>query len=127
MVGTFVGKEDESAKLEPETPPPDVADLAVAQKSEGPVMPIVEYLKMGPGPSSSDTMGPMRITYDFDQHICKLAYDQLKRATGLKVHLFGSLSTRGKGHDTDRASLAGLYRKSLRLAWQSSCSAKGPG
>ena len=33
------------------------------------------------------------------------------KATGLKVHLFGSLSATGKGHGTERASLAGLLGK----------------
>jgi L-serine dehydratase len=70
-----------------------------------------EFFKMGPGPSSSHTMGPMRITYDFYQRISKLPPEQLKRATGLKVHLFGSLSATGKGHGTDRAALAGLLGK----------------
>jgi len=70
-----------------------------------------EFYKMGPGPSSSHTMGPMRITYDFFQRISKLPDEQLKRATALKVHLFGSLSATGKGHGTDRASLAGLLGK----------------
>jgi L-serine dehydratase len=70
-----------------------------------------EFYKMGPGPSSSHTMGPMRITYDFFQRVTKLPEDQLKRATALKVHLFGSLSATGKGHGTDRAALAGLLGK----------------
>jgi L-serine dehydratase len=70
-----------------------------------------EFYKMGPGPSSSHTMGPMRITYDFFQRVSKLPEDQLKRATGLKVHLFGSLSATGKGHGTDRAALSGLLGK----------------
>ena len=56
-------------------------------------------------------MGPMRITYDFYQRVSKLPEDQLKRATVLKVHLYGSLSATGKGHGTDRASLAGLLGK----------------
>ena len=34
--------------------------------------------------------------------------DQLAKATALKVNLFGSLSATGKGHGTERASLAGL-------------------
>jgi L-serine dehydratase len=70
-----------------------------------------EFYKMGPGPSSSHTMGPMRITYDFFQRVSKLPEDQLKQATALRVHLFGSLSATGKGHGTDRASLAGLLGK----------------
>lgn len=87
-------------------------DLAVVQQSKGPIMTTLEeFYKMGPGPSSSHTMGPMRITYDFFQRVSKLPEDQLKRATGLKVHLYGSLSATGKGHGTDRASLAGLLGK----------------
>jgi L-serine dehydratase len=97
----------------------DSAAAAVAGGSQivtvpkGPILTVLsEFYKMGPGPSSSHTMGPMRITYDFYQRLIKLPEDQLKRATGLKVHLFGSLSATGKGHGTDRASLAGLLGKS---------------
>ena len=94
------------------TPPALSPELAVVQTSKGPIMTTLEeFYKMGPGPSSSHTMGPMRITYDFFQRVSKLPDDQLKRATALKVHLFGSLSATGKGHGTDRASLAGLLGK----------------
>lgn len=87
-------------------------DLNVVQKSKGPIMTMLdEFYKMGPGPSSSHTMGPMRITYDFFERVSKLPTDQLKRATNLEVHLYGSLSATGKGHGTDRASLAGLLGK----------------
>jgi L-serine dehydratase len=53
----------------------------------------------------------MRITYDFYQRCTKLPPDQLATATGLKVHLFGSLSATGKGHGTEHATLAGLLGK----------------
>ncbi|HVK09099.1 MAG TPA: L-serine ammonia-lyase [Gemmataceae bacterium] len=87
-------------------------DLQVVKKSKGPVMTVLdEFYKVGPGPSSSHTIGPMRITYDFYQRCSKLPADQLAKATGLKVHLFGSLSATGKGHGTERASLAGLIGK----------------
>src|ERR671913_103619 len=87
-------------------------DLDVVKKSKGPVMTVLEeFYKVGPGPSSSHTIGPMRITYDFYQRCTKLPADQLAQATGLKVHLFGSLSATGKGHGTERASLAGLVGK----------------
>src|SRR6476469_3746094 len=88
------------------------ADLNVVKQSKGPVMTVAdEFYKVGPGPSSSHTIGPMRITYDFYQRCTKLPADQLAQATGLKVHLFGSLSATGKGHGTERASLAGLIGK----------------
>jgi L-serine dehydratase len=87
-------------------------NLDVVKRSKGPVMTVVdEFYKVGPGPSSSHTIGPMRITYDFYQRCTKLPADQLAKATGLKVHLFGSLSATGKGHGTERASLAGLLGK----------------
>ena len=91
-------------------PPPAVKevslspDLDVVKKSKGPVMTTLEeFYKVGPGPSSSHTIGPMRITYDFYQRCTKLPADQLAKATALKVHLFGSLSATGKGHGTERA------------------------
>ncbi len=87
-------------------------DLAVVKDQKGPVMTLLdEFYKVGPGPSSSHTIGPMRITYDFYQRCTKLPPDQLSKATALKVHLYGSLSATGKGHGTERASLAGLIGK----------------
>jgi L-serine dehydratase len=92
--------------------PPLSADLAVAQKGKGPVLTTLdEFYKVGPGPSSSHTIGPMRITYDFYQKASKLPADKLAKATALKVHLFGSLSATGKGHGTERAALAGIVGK----------------
>jgi L-serine dehydratase len=53
----------------------------------------------------------MRITYDFYQRATKLPPEQLAKATSIKVHLYGSLSATGKGHGTERASLAGVIGK----------------
>ena len=54
-------------------------DLDVVKKSKGPVMTLAdEFYKVGPGPSSSHTIGPMRITYDFYQRCTKLP----RRSTG---------------------------------------------
>src|SRR5262249_2658928 len=87
-------------------------DLDVVKKSKGPVMTVLdEFYKVGPGPSSSHTIGPMRIPYDFYQRCLKLPPADLAKATGLKVHLYGSLSATGKGHGTERAALAGLLGK----------------
>src|SRR6185436_14613214 len=87
-------------------------DLDVVKKEKGPVMTTIdEFYKVGPGPSSSHTIGPMRITYDFYQRCTKLPEDKLAKATALKVNLFGSLSATGKGHGTERAALAGLVGK----------------
>jgi L-serine dehydratase len=87
-------------------------DLEVVKKSKGNVMTVLEeFYKVGPGPSSSHTIGPMRITYDFYQRATKLPPEQLAKATGFKVHLFGSLSATGQGHGTERAALAGIIGK----------------
>jgi L-serine dehydratase len=86
--------------------------LDVVKRSKGPIMTVVdEFYKVGPGPSSSHTIGPMRITYDFYKRCAQLPADKLAKATGLKVHLFGSLSATGKGHGTERAALAGIIGK----------------
>jgi L-serine dehydratase len=105
-----------AATATPEVPqaaaPPLSPDLEVVKKQKGPVMTVLEeFYKVGPGPSSSHTIGPMRITYDFYQRCTKLPADQLAKATGIKVHLFGSLSATGLGHGTERASLAGIIGK----------------
>jgi L-serine dehydratase len=95
-----------------ESAPPLSKDLDVVKKGQGPVLTTVdEFYKVGPGPSSSHTIGPMRITYDFYQRAAKLPADKQAKATAMKVNLFGSLSATGKGHGTERAALAGLVGK----------------
>ena len=117
MTGTNWTPEARAAQAAKEAAAPKLGalispELDVVKRSKGPVMTALEeFYKVGPGPSSSHTIGPMRITYDFYQRCTKLPADQLAKATGLKVHLFGSLSATGKGHGTERASLAGLIGK----------------
>ncbi len=72
---------------------------------------LFELFKIGPGPSSSHTLGPMRAGYDFIRSASAVPACDLDRAERLEVHLFGSLSATGKGHGTDRAVLAGLLGK----------------
>jgi L-serine dehydratase len=108
--------QQQAAAPAPTSPPvPDSKvspDLDVVKKAKGPVMTTLdEFYKVGPGPSSSHTIGPMRITYDFYQRCNKLPADQLAKVTGMKVHLYGSLSATGKGHGTERAALAGIVGK----------------
>ena len=116
IVGCSPNAPETTAAATPPAPaqaaPPLSADLDVVKKAKGPVMTTLEeFYKVGPGPSSSHTIGPMRITYDFYQRATKLPADQLAKATALKVHLFGSLSATGKGHGTERAALAGIVGK----------------
>jgi L-serine dehydratase len=113
MTGRTMTPEARAAQAAKEADQPKLSpSLNVVKQSKGPVMTVIdEFYKVGPGPSSSHTIGPMRITYDFYQRCTKLPADQLAKATGLKVHLYGSLSATGKGHGTERASLAGLIGK----------------
>ncbi len=120
MTGRYVSARERTLKAFSESPPPQVAgpepqlsaDLDVVKREKGPVMTTLdEFYKVGPGPSSSHTIGPMRITYDFYQRAVKLPADKLAKATALRVNLFGSLSATGKGHGTERAALAGLVGK----------------
>ena len=110
MVGRTVSAQERTQRSTAE--PPLAQKLNVVKKQKGPVMTLLdEFYKVGPGPSSSHTIGPMRITYDFYQRCTKLPADKLAQATALKVHLYGSLSATGKGHGTERAALAGLVGK----------------
>ena len=113
MLGSSLSAQERSVRSTADAPQvPLSPDLDVVKKQKGPVMTTLdEFYKVGPGPSSSHTIGPMRITYDFYQRCTKLPADKLAKATALKVHLFGSLSATGKGHGTERASLAGLIGK----------------
>jgi L-serine dehydratase len=118
ITGCSPSKSPESGAVTPAAPPPTPAapplspDLDVVKRSKGPVMTVLdEFYKVGPGPSSSHTIGPMRITYDFYKRCTKLPADQQAKATGIKVHLYGSLSATGKGHGTERAALAGVIGK----------------
>ena len=113
-VAVITGNEPTAgAALLPQAKPATLSpSLDVVKKGKGPIITTIdEFYKVGPGPSSSHTIGPMRITYDFYQRCTKLPADQLATATALKVHLFGSLSATGKGHGTERAALAGLVGK----------------
>ncbi len=65
---------------------------------------VFELYKIGIGPSSSHTVGPMRAAIDFVERLGERV-EQVRR---LRVELLGSLAATGWGHGTDRAVLAGL-------------------
>ncbi|MBU1002674.1 MAG: L-serine ammonia-lyase [Proteobacteria bacterium] len=69
---------------------------------------VFDLFSIGPGPSSSHTIGPMRAAHDFLTRLRELPATDLARATSLTARLFGSLSATGDGHGTDKAVLAGL-------------------
>ncbi len=67
---------------------------------------VFDIFKIGIGPSSSHTVGPMRAALLFAQ---KLKTEQkLDQVTRITIELFGSLGATGKGHGTDKAVLLGL-------------------
>lgn len=69
---------------------------------------IFDIFKIGPGPSSSHTIGPMKAACHFLSIINNMPDEKINCAKSIKVHLYGSLSATGKGHRSDYAVLAGL-------------------
>ncbi|WP_417441007.1 L-serine ammonia-lyase [Idiomarina sp.] len=67
---------------------------------------VFDIYKIGIGPSSSHTVGPMKAAYEF-LHAAKKS-GHLNNADGIKVELFGSLGQTGKGHGTGKAVILGL-------------------
>ena len=67
---------------------------------------VFDLFKIGVGPSSSHTVGPMRAAYDFVGELKER--DLLTRVARVEVELFGSLSATGIGHGTDHAVIMGL-------------------
>ena len=67
---------------------------------------VFDMFKIGVGPSSSHTVGPMRAARQF---LLDLEEKGLfDRTAQVAVQLYGSLALTGKGHGTDRAVLLGL-------------------
>lgn len=67
---------------------------------------VFDLFKIGIGPSSSHTVGPMRAAKLFAQ---RLAHEGLLERTARVVsELYGSLGATGKGHGSDKAVLLGL-------------------
>jgi L-serine dehydratase len=67
---------------------------------------VFDLFKIGIGPSSSHTVGPMRAARLF---VLRLAHDGLlQRTARVQAQLYGSLGATGKGHGSDKAVLLGL-------------------
>ncbi|HSN27290.1 MAG TPA: L-serine ammonia-lyase, partial [Kofleriaceae bacterium] len=67
---------------------------------------VFDIFKIGIGPSSSHTVGPMRAARRFAERL--EADGLLPQLAGVKIELFGSLGFTGKGHGTDKAVILGL-------------------
>ncbi len=67
---------------------------------------VFDLFKIGIGPSSSHTVGPMRAAQVFADGLQQAGV--LGRVANVKAELFGSLGATGKGHGSDKAVLLGL-------------------
>jgi len=67
---------------------------------------VFELFKIGIGPSSSHTVGPMRAARRFVE--CLEDRGLMPRVASVKAELFGSLGATGKGHGSHKAVLLGL-------------------
>jgi L-serine dehydratase len=67
---------------------------------------VFDIFKIGIGPSSSHTVGPMRAARRFAQRLAE--DEQLESVASVRCEMFGSLGFTGRGHGTDRAVLLGL-------------------
>ena len=67
---------------------------------------VFDLFKIGIGPSSSHTVGPMRAAHTFVSVL--QASGQLAGVAGIEIDLFGSLGATGKGHGSDVAVMLGL-------------------
>src|SRR5579863_6616832 len=67
---------------------------------------VFDLFKIGIGPSSSHTVGPMRAALLFVQGLERDGL--LTQTASVKVELYGSLGATGKGHGTDRGVMLGL-------------------
>ena len=67
---------------------------------------VFDLFKIGIGPSSSHTVGPMRAARLFVQHLH--SQEWLQRTARVRCSLHGSLGATGKGHGSDKAVILGL-------------------
>ena len=67
---------------------------------------VFDLFKLGVGPSSSHTMGPMTAANRFVERLSRAG--ALARVHRVRVVLYGSLALTGRGHATDRAVVLGL-------------------
>ena len=67
---------------------------------------VFDIFKIGIGPSSSHTVGPMRAARNFARSLQQAG--QLAQVRALRVELYGSLAATGRGHGTDRGIMLGL-------------------
>src|SRR5690606_40050834 len=68
---------------------------------------LFDLFKIGIGPSSSHTVGPMRAAARFVSHWLDEP-GHLPKVARVRAEVFGSLALTGRGHGTDKAVMMGL-------------------
>jgi len=100
---TTLGSDPQAAEREDAVAEAAVADNAVPRV---PVLSAFDLFRVGIGPSSSHTVGPMCAAYTCVADL--VASGRIEDAARVGVDLLGSLAATGRGHGTDTAVLAGL-------------------
>lgn len=89
---------------------PGARERAELSKREYPLISVFDIFKIGIGPSSSHTVGPMRAAHTFVQTL--VSHQSIDAIARMQVRLLGSLAWTGRGHGTDRAVVLGLLGQS---------------
>jgi L-serine dehydratase len=100
-------KTSRQALLYPALPPLGRRDLLLMAIS------VLELFKIGIGPSSSHTVGPMKAARQFATGLREAGL--LERTAMVKAELYGSLGATGRGHGSDKAVLLGLEGETPEL------------
>src|SRR5260370_35894719 len=91
----------------PYTSLPDLLARSVLEDTAARGLPagILDLFKIGIGPSSSHTVGPMTAAEAFVRSLRRIRGESIAR---IEARVFGSLAWTGKGHATDKAIVLGL-------------------
>lgn len=83
----------------------DVRHVTDHERTQAPPIGVFDLFKIGLGPSSSHTMGPMSAAADFVESLGETVSARVSRVVATA---FGSLAWTGRGHATDKALAIGL-------------------
>src|SRR5215472_10035542 len=90
-------RHSEPAELGSQVAPKPVGTMSIS---------VFDLFKIGIGPSSSHTVGPMRAALMFAHGLERDGL--LPQVASVRVELYGSLGATGKGHGTDKGVILGL-------------------
>ncbi|MCA9263243.1 MAG: L-serine ammonia-lyase [Planctomycetales bacterium] len=87
-----------------------MTDSSNSESGDHPYVSVFDLFKIGIGPSSSHSVGPMLAAKEFAHELHTHA--QLGGAARIQIDLYGSLALTGRGHGTDASVLMGLEGES---------------